>query len=275
MEETPMRGLLILTVLILTVATLSAQQPPATPKKNAADQQRLDMYLVMWEKKMAEVKSLSTVLNRSDTDTVAKVATQYEGWAAYMKSGTGDTVLNKAILELKVKGSKEIAEKIVCTGSFVYNYMPTRKIIEQHELPKSKLGELADNASLGLMFGMKAEVAKMRFHLFLHKEDKDYIYIDVLPKEPADKAEFVRARLVLTTKTMLPRQVWLEQPNRNTTLWDMPVSGANVNLDPKYFDKPIPPKDWKIVPIIKQAQELPKDKLTEKPMPRVIRPASK
>ncbi|MFQ3650486.1 MAG: TIGR03009 domain-containing protein [Gemmataceae bacterium] len=274
-----MRGLLILTVLVLTVATLSAQQPPVvakkTPEQLTNDERRLDMYLVMWEKKMAEVKSLSTVLNRVDTDTILKKSTQYEGWAAYMKAGTGATTLNKAILELKVKGSKEIAEKIVCTGTYVYNYLPVRKIIEQHEMPKNKIGELSDNASLGLMFGMKADVAKKRFHLTLFKEDKDYLYIDVLPKEPADKAEFVRARLVLTIKTMLPRQVWLEQPNGNTTLWDMPNSGANVNLDPKYFDKPIVPKDWKIVPILKQRDDLIQDKFGEKSTPRIIRPASK
>jgi TIGR03009 family protein len=274
-----MRGLLILTVLLLTVATLPAQQPPVVAKKTAAEsaneERRLNMYLLMWEKKMADVKSLSTELNRVDTDTVLKRATQYTGWAAYTKSGTGTTVLNKAILELKVKDSKEIAEKIVCTGTFVYNYLPARKIIEQHELPKNKIGELADNASLGLMFGMKAEVAKKRFHLSLYKEDKNFIYIDVLPKEPADKAEFLRARLVLSVDTMLPRQVWLEQPNKNTTLWDMPRSGANVNLDPKYFDKPVPPRDWKIVPILKQRDDAPMGKDGEKAAPRVIRPASK
>jgi TIGR03009 family protein len=274
-----MRGLLILTVLLLTVATLSAQPPTEaskkTPEQLAADERRLDMYLVMWEKKMAEVRSLSTVLNRVDTDTILKQATQYEGWAAYMKAGSGSNVLNKAILELKVKGSKEIAEKIVCTGTYIYNYLPARKIIEQHEMPKNKIGELGENASLGLMFGMKADAAKKRFHLSLYKEDANYLYIDVLPKEPADKAEFVRARLVLTIKTMLPRQVWLEQPNGNTTLWDMPNSGANVNLDPKYFDKPIPPKDWKIVPVLRQREELPKDRIGEKTTPRIIRPASR
>jgi TIGR03009 family protein len=269
-----MRGLLILTVMISAAAMLPAQTPPP-PKKSAADiaaeNRRLDMYLLTWEKKMGEVRSLSTVLNRRDTDKVFKTTTDYTGWAAYMKSGEAGKTMNKAILELKLKDKNEIAEKIICTGTYVYNFLPARKIIESHELPKGQLGELGDNASLGLMFGMKAEVAKRRFHLSLFQEDKDYIYIDVLPKEPSDKAEFTRARLILNKDTMLPRQVWLEQPNQNTTLWDMPRSGANVQLDPRIFDTPRPPEGWKLVPIIKQRDE----KTGESNPPRVIRPASK
>src|SRR5262249_38084865 len=141
-EEVPMRVLFTLAALSVGLATLSAQTP--TPAA------RLDAYLARWEKTMAEVTTLSTALTRTDTDKVFKTATKYTGWAAYMKSGTGPEAQIKAAFELTPDGRNEPSEKLVCTGTHLYQYVPTRKEIHSHELPR---GGLADNAALGLMFG--------------------------------------------------------------------------------------------------------------------------
>jgi TIGR03009 family protein len=167
---------------------------------------------------------------------------------------------------LKPKGKTEVSEKVICTGTYIYQYIPTKKEIHAHEMTRDKDGKVADNASLGLMFGMKAAAAKARFGLALAKVDDHYIYVDVTPKLAEDKTEFQRARLVLDRNTYLPRQVWLEQPNGNEVLWDLPRSAAGVKLDARYFDAPRPGDGWKIVPVTKAAPG------SEKP--RVIRPAS-
>src|SRR4051812_33341636 len=114
-----------LAVLIAATANVSAQMPPV--KVPAPGD--LDKYLTRWEQKMGEIKTLSALITRIDTDKVFKTATKYTGWAAYMKSGTGPTTLNKALLELKPDGKAEIAEKIIATGTYIYKYEPARKEI--------------------------------------------------------------------------------------------------------------------------------------------------
>lgn len=246
-----------LALALVAAANVSAQGPAAAANK-------LDTYLAAWEKTMAEVKTMSTTLERVDTDKVFKTATKYTGWAAYMKSGTGVSALNKAIVELKPDGKAEFSEKVICTGTYVYQYIPSKKEIHQHEMPRGK-GDVSDNASLGLMFGMKAAAAKERFALSLFKEDAHYVYVDVLPRRAEDKTEFARARLVLNKSTFLPRQVWLEQTNGNTVQWDMPSSASGVAIDARHFNTPRPPDGWKVVPAPKAAASA---------TPRVIRPAS-
>lgn len=258
-----MRALFFLAALLAGTANVSAQTAAPT-----AAQTELDAYLDRWEKTMASVTNLTAVITRVDTDKVFKTATKYTGWAAYTKSGTGLTALNKAVLELKPEGKTEISEKVVCTGTYIYQFIPARKEIHAHEMPRGKNGELADNASLGLMFGMKAAAAKERFGLMLAKVDAHYVYVDITPKKAEDRTEFQRARLVLDKNSFMPRQVWLEQPNGNTVLWDLPSTLSGARIDMRHFDAPRPPDGWKVVPITRAAPGAEVEK------PRVIRPAS-
>ena len=204
-----MPPLFSLAAVLAGTANVSAQTPgPAAPPTG-----KLDAYLASWEKTMAGVTTLSTVLIRVDTDKVFKTATKYTGWAAYMKSGTGLTALNKAILELKPEGRRTSARRSSAPAPTSTSTSPPARRSTSTRCRAARTAEVADNASLGLMFGMKAAAAKERFGLTLAKEDEHYVYVDVTPKKAEDRVEFQRARLVLDRKTFLPRQVWLEQPN--------------------------------------------------------------
>ena len=70
--------------------------------------------------------------------------------------------------------------------------------------------------SLGLIPG--AAEAKTRYDLKLHNVDQNYVYIDVLSKSAVDRADFIKARLVLNKDTFLPRQMWFETPNTGEIL---------------------------------------------------------
>jgi hypothetical protein len=93
-------------------------------------------------------------------------------------------------------------------------------------------------------------------------EDKYYIYVDVIPKTAADKADFQRAQLVLNKDNFLPRRLWFEAPNKSEILWD--ITSIDDKAMPKRtdFDAPTPPPGWKLVPV---------DSKSELP-PRIIRP---
>ena len=91
-------------------------------------------------------------------------------------------------------------------------------------------------------------VAKNRYDLKLHNVDQHYIYVDVVPKNAIDKADFTKARLVLNKDSYLPRQIWFEGPNAGEVLWDITNMQSGVKIDPKIFASPQTPKDWKLVP---------------------------
>ncbi len=236
--------------------TDAGKAPP--PAQDAATAARLDGYLQRWEQEMRKVQTLAAALQRTDTDKTFGTKTTFVGTAQYMKSGTGPTSLNLAALELKQQGKSEVADKFICTGTYLYKFEVAQKEIRAYKMPKPQPGQVADESFLGFLFGMRAEVAKRRYNLSFSKapdapngENQYYIYVDVTPRFPDDKAEFARARLVLNKDNFLPRQLWFEHPNGSETVWDIPRIQAGLTLDRRLFDAPkiVPGSGWKLVPM--------------------------
>ena len=249
-----------------TAQTTPAAKPAVTPAVTAAEAAKLDSYLRRWEQEMHKVLTLSALLNRIDKDKVFQTTTKSSGFAQYMKSGTGPTAMNLALMELKRENKAEVAEKLICTGTYLYMFHPAQKEIKAYEVPRPKPGQVADDNFLSFLFGMKAEDAKKKYTLTLAKEDKWYIYVDVVPRFAADRADFQRARLVLNKDSYLPRQLWFEHGNGNETTWDIPRLQSGVSLDRRAFDAPKPPPGWKLVPVNRETSS------TTTPPPRVVRP---
>jgi TIGR03009 family protein len=175
-------------------------------------------------------------------------------------------VQNLAVLELNPDGKKDLAEKLICTGTYLYQFVPAQKEIRAYEMPKPKPGQVADEGFLGLLFGMKSEEAKKRYTLTLAKEDQWYVYVDIAPRDPKDKADFAKARLVLNKDSYLPRQLWFEHANGNEVTWDIPQLKTGVTLDRRLFDAPKAPEGWKLVPVNRDLKPT---------QPRVIRQNNK
>jgi TIGR03009 family protein len=254
---------MVLAVILATGAVAGAQTPPAAkPGPTAADAAKLDGYLKHWEEEMRKVQTLSAVLGRINKDKAFGTTTRFSGYAQYMRAGNGPTAMNLAHMEMKEENKSSFAEKVICTGTYLYMFAPAQKEIRAYEIPRPKPGQVADDNFMSFMFGMKAEEAKKRYSLTLAKEDKWYIYVDVVPRFAADKAEFARARLVLNRDSFLPRQLWFKHANGNEITWDIPKLQSGVSIDRRVFDKPQPPKDWKLVPVNPAATA----------PPRVVRP---
>jgi TIGR03009 family protein len=256
--------------LLATTAAVNAQTPAAKPTTDAsaAANAKLDQYLRRWEQEMRKIQTLSALLNRIDKDKAFERTTKYSGYALYMKSGSGPTAMNLALLELKRENKTDIEEKFVCTGTYLYQFAPAQKEIRAYELPRPKPGQVADDNFLSFLFGMKADEARKRYTMTLAKEDKWYIYIDVVARTAADRSDFARARLVLNKDTYLPRQLWFEHANGNEVTWDVPRIDPKANVDRRAFDAPKPPAGWKLVPVNRAANSG-----ATNPPPRVVRPA--
>jgi TIGR03009 family protein len=255
-------GLVLAAALAATVPAAAQQKPaPAAPTPPPA---ALDDYLLRWEQEMQKVQTLAAQLARIDKDKTYNTATKLVGYAAYKKAGSGPSALNLAMLEMRPEGKQEVREKFVCTGTFLYQFLPAQKEIKVYELPKPKPGQVAEDTFLSFMFGMKAEEARRRYDLKLFKETEYYIYVDVLPRFPADRADFQRARLVLNRSNFLPRQLWFEHPNGDEVIWDIPRIQSGAELDRRLFDPPQTPPGWRVVNVPR----------TNEPPPPTIRPRS-
>jgi TIGR03009 family protein len=251
---------MVLTTLLLAAPLAGAQQtaPPAQPAPRAnapaaaAPAQpatALDGYLQQWEQAMQKVDTLAAQLSRAEKDVTFNQVQKFTGYAAYMRKGSGGNVVNLAMLEMHPEGKAEVSEKFVCTGTYLYSFVPPQKELRAYELPKPKPGQVADDGFLSFLFGMKAEEAKRRYDLKLTKEDKWYVYIEIQPRDPRDKADFKRARLVLDRSTFLPRQLWFEHPNGSDVTWEIPNIKSGVDLNRTMFDAPRTPPGWKLVPV--------------------------
>src|SRR5579875_2054988 len=242
---------LVLAALTLANGALCAQpaaQPTPTPP-TTTDSKALDEHLARWEEAMKKVETLGAQLTRIDKDPVYEHVQKLTGVAYYMKAGSGSTAQNLALLQMTVEGQKEFKEKYICTGTYIYQFLPDQKEIRYYKLPKPEPGQAGEeNNLLTLLFGMKAEEAKRRYELKLDKEDANYIYVYISPRSGADKADFQRARLVLNKSNYLPRQLWFEHANRSEVLWDIPNLQVGMALDRRTFDAPQAPPGWKLVP---------------------------
>lgn len=243
-----------------------AQQPPQNPTALDPANNRLDAALLEWEKAMKKVETLYAELTRTSVNQTFRSTEVFDGSARYMRP-------NLALLDMRKRGTKPnevVFERYVCTGTFLYEYHQATKTLRVHELPPAKPGQVADDNLMTFLFGMKAEEAKRRYELKLVKEDQHYVYVEVAPRFPADKADFQQARLVLNRQTYLPRQLWFQQPNGNTILWEIPRIQSDVPLKRTDFTQPQPPEGWTLQRMPRQVQENPP--AGQGVPPRVVRP---
>lgn len=254
-----MRWLLASTLVCMAIgSTATAQAPPASPP--VASDPRLDVVLGNWEKAMTGVESLHATCVRTKLDKTFQTTEVFEGSAKYLRASPGQT--SRAALELFKKNQPHIFEKYLCTGNFLYEWAPASKVIRVHQLPQPKPGQVADDNFLSFLFGMKAADAKARYQITYvpaPASDKWYVYLEIQPRHPADKADFTKARLVLLASNYLPRQLWFLQPNGDEVTWDFPQVASPAKLTALDFGHPQLPPGW-------QFQQLPAQH-----QPRVMR----
>jgi TIGR03009 family protein len=213
-----------------------------------------------WEEAMKKVESLALRCTRTETDKIDKTRRTLSGTIHYLKP-------TYFFWNMAVDGQPHKFERFICSGSYIYQYVPAQKEIRVYPAPKqTQDGRVADDTSVAFLFGMKAAEARKRYDLKLFKVDAGHIYVDVLPRQPVDRADFQRARVILDKSTYLPRQIWFEHPNSGEVLWDIPAIQSGVKLDKAIFATPSLPKDWKMV----QGQAPTRG--AAEPKPRLVRP---
>jgi TIGR03009 family protein len=250
----------------LTTMAVGQQSPPQLPQGPAnappavqyvRPDPELDAYLLRWEQQMRNFKTLALTLFRVDEDKVLKSVTRYNGIAYFMKDGAGPSARNMILLQTSPEGSKELADKFVCTGTYLYYFDRGAKEVQARELPRSTPGAMPDDNFLG-MFGLRAEEAKRRYILKLEKTDANYIYINIHPRFARDKEDFEVAQIVLSKDNFVPRRLWYQQPNKTVVNWDIVKAQLDGTMNQRWFDQPETPPGWKFRKIQPEADAPPK-----------------
>jgi TIGR03009 family protein len=222
-------------LLLMPVMALAQQQPGPNPV------QMLGAVLDNWEKSMTKLEHFSASCRRTTTDKTFGGQEVFEGSAKFVKTGASQP--SRALLYMEKKGDSSKYEKFLYTGTFLYEYVPSTKVLRIHDVPQPKPGQPAiEDNILSLLFGMKAAQAQQRYQMKwvpdAQNNNKFYHYLQILPKTPQDKADFTEARLVLTANGFLPRQVWYHQPNGNEITWDFEKIDVTTQIPLTTFAPP-------------------------------------
>lgn len=235
---------LALSLMIQTTLLAQVTTPPTVKTSSVSldpEKNELDRHLLRWEQEMAKVNSFAAQVTRSEKNPVFETTDHFKGTIHYLKP-------SYVLLHMAKKDNPNSYERFLCSPNFLYQYVPAQKEIHVYQTSNSaKPGAQKEDNSLSFLFGLKAKEAKRRYDLRLAKTDKYYIYVDIIPRRDVDKAEFQKARVVLNRDTMLPRQLWFQQPNKEEVLWDFPKMMTGVKLTKLNFQTPPKlPKGWKM-----------------------------
>jgi TIGR03009 family protein len=228
-------------IACVTASTLLADPPKTQPKPLTPEEKAkgLEQCGAGWEQAMKGMKAFDAQLDRVEQDRTNRSEDRYSGVVKFMEP-------NLLLLELKKQDNAEVYEKWLSTGTFLYQWVPQAKKINVNELPKPKGS--GNDSTLAVLGCLKFDEARKRFDLDYAKEDEFYHYIEIRPKSPEDKAEFTWARLVLTKKTGLPREIRFITPTNDEVLWNirnLQVYTNTERMNRLDFAKPDLPKDWK------------------------------
>lgn len=175
--------------------------------------------------------------------------TQYTGSMICLKPNMARMRLDMKPAAGQKAGDNDF-EAYICNGKAVFQYEGPSQTVTIYPITNG----IGENLLLEFMSGqLRANDILRRFEAKILKQDQHYIYLELLPKLPRDKAEFTSMTLVLFQPTLpgvgyLPRTVVMRKDNGNIEeIWDFPEPNINANgIAPKDFEYVPPAKGWKV-----------------------------
>jgi TIGR03009 family protein len=221
-----------------------AGQPPA-----AANDPRMKAVLREWERRSAQLKSLDVRIKRLDQDPAWNEIEQYEGRAVLQSPNLACLEFKKVVKDPKDPKKEGLVdhERIVCTGSEVWQYKYDTRQIFIFPLDREQQKRALEEGPLPFLFNMRAADAEARYIMNVVKEEKDYFWIRVLPLIQIDRESFSQAYLKLGRATYLPERIRLYSPNgKSTKDFLLHQVHPNERTDPRFFQGVVLGKPWKV-----------------------------
>lgn len=257
----------------------AAATPGGLPAAAPAVDPALRAHLLGWEKVMHGAANFYTECSLVRKDLLHRREVAFAGSIMCLKP-------NMARMRIEQKpagGQKPDAnayQAYICTGQAVYEYEGLSKTVTKFPLEKG----VGENLLLEFISGsLKADDVIRRFDLKLLKQDQNYIYLQIRPREARDKAEFEVMTLVLFQPSVpkmgyLPRTAVKRNNNGQAEeVWDFPEPRVNLPPDQikrEYFQFVSPGKDWKVQQAQPQPSRPGRTPGAATSQPRVVRPST-
>jgi TIGR03009 family protein len=226
-----------------------AAAPAAAPARQQVavpDPARMKQLLRLWEQQSAKLKTLDVSIDRVDK-SAAWGDEHYKGRALLRSPNLAWLDFQKVEQEGSQAKLKP-HERIVCTGTEVWQYRSDTKQIFIFPLEKQMQKRALEEGPLPFLFNMRAADAEARYTMSLVNETKDYYVVSVVPKLKIDLESFSKAFLKLNKQTFLPDRIWLQSPNGKDSK-DFTLTAVRPNapvMDENFKGKPLGPP-WRVV----------------------------
>ncbi len=229
-----------------------AQRPPAPkavaerPRADPNDP-RMKTLLADWEKTSAQIKTLDVKIVRTDKSPQWGNE-EYEGRT--LLESPNHAWLDFKKVDVDEQGQRKLTpfERIICTGTEVWQYKPETKQIFVFPLDKQNQQRALEEGPLPFLFNMKAAEAEARYEMSLANEVKDAWIISVVPRLKMDREAFSKAFINLRRESHMPDRIFLISPDGKSTK-DFRLSEVKTNkaVAASNFKGVNPGKPWQIV----------------------------
>jgi len=247
-------------------AAAAAQPPRAQPPQLTAEQQAaLDQLLAAWETRNSAVRTWSCTFHKWE----------YNAWSPSDAGGerlafaesTGElkyAAPDKGLFRVKetkqwspearryeVRGG-DSGEHWVCNGESIYEFRHAERQLRETKLPADMRGTAISEGPLPFVFGSKAESLKKRYwmRIITPPDVRDQIWLEALPKEQRDAANFSKVELILQ-RDLMPFAIQIYKPggqDRDVFQFDPRTNLIDKGLDLiRDFAKPMTPFGYKYV----------------------------
>jgi TIGR03009 family protein len=232
----------------------------APRRKTAAkpvDPAKMELLLHEWEQNSSQLKTLDVRIYRVVDTPGWGDPDYYEGRALFKSPNLAFIdfrkikVENKQPLHDPQKKNAWIStpnERIVCTGTEVWQYDCDTQQIFIYPLEKDEQKKAVEEGPLPFLFNMHAEDAKRRYQMTLMSEDDKGFGISIKPKLKEDLDSFSFAFVRLDRDLLLPLRIVLVSPDgKSTSDYQLSQMVRNGAINEKNFEGRVLGKPWKVV----------------------------
>ncbi len=238
-------------------------QPPPPPfTLTPQEQAQVDRVLNQWEEQNRKVKTCDIPFVRWCYDLVFAPQGQplkpkfiEQGVIKYAAPDRGLFRIDTEQKDGKLVPIEDArAEHWLCDGTSVYQYIPSKKRVEEHRLPPELRGKAIANSPLPFLFGAEAQTLKQRYFIrIITPADvaQVQIWLEAYPRSQQDAANFKRVVFAIATQGMLPYALEIVEPNgkdfKRYRFYDVVVNDGWRLFKGDPF-KPFTPWGWKMYP---------------------------
>jgi TIGR03009 family protein len=255
-------------IVVLPLATVAtpcawAQKPPQVvrpepqpqPQPAPIDPKNLEKLLATWEMYSANLRTLDVRMTRTDRSPAWDEDEHYEGRAMFKTPNRAwlDFQKEKEVKDPKTgaRTPKLVAyERIVCTGTEVWQYRCDTAQIFIYPLEKDVQQRALEEGPLPFLFNFKAAEAKKRYLMTLVDDHPSTPTIRIIPRLAIDQESFKVAWVTLDRQVfLLPRRVFLVAPDgKSSKDFQLKLAPQVANCDVRDENfRPEPTRGWKIV----------------------------